>query len=382
LAAAVLGYIVLLIILLTWNPFYLAAPESLNLSLRLGPRDAIRNVILFLPVGFLFRIASGSERGAIMLGFAISASAEIGQIFMPARTPSFVDLAMNTFGAWMGTVLHDLLSTRIAMSPRLVGRLALEVPLMGLLYLLVPLLWVNRLIMDDEGRWLLTTLIGICGAIVLSDMYQQWWGPPGVRSLGRVASAAAAWFFIGMGPSLVSQPVIGFISLGAISLLTAALSAIPKPAADHRFERATLIRLLPVFTFYLILAALWPPSRQLTPWHGLVGITDHFISEDVEINARLLEHLSAFTVFGYILAEWRSRAELSWRRDLPRLLLIATTSALILEMLAGFQMGSGASLLRGMIAICGSLFGGALYHLQRDHVRFLLGRSTITAKET
>src|SRR5919109_3368829 len=154
LAAAVLGYIVLLIFLLTWNPCYLALPEDVSLSLRVGPRDAIRNIVLFLPVGFLYRLMKGSPGGAILLGFAISAAAEVGQFFMPARTPSVVDLVTNTSGAWLGVVLHDLLVTRITMSPRLVGRLALETPLMGLLYLLVPLLWVNRLITDDSSRWL------------------------------------------------------------------------------------------------------------------------------------------------------------------------------------------------------------------------------------
>jgi hypothetical protein len=374
----VLGYIILLIFLLTWNPFQLAAPEGFNFSGRIGPRDAVRNVLLFLPVGFLYRLARGSQLGAIILGFVISASAEAGQIFMPARTPSFIDLTMNTSGAWIGAALHDLLATRIAMSPRLVGRLALEVPLMGLLYLLVPLLWVNRLITNDPSRWLLTALIGICGAVVLSDTYQQWWGPPGIRSLGRVASAAVAWFFVGVGASLLSQPLIGFISLVGIAVFTATLAAIPRPATDHRFERAALIRLLPGFIFYLILAALWSPLQPLTDWHGLVGLTDHPVLEDVEINFQLLEHLAAFTVFGYITAEWRGRAELRWRNDLPRLLLLAFIGASILEFLVGFQTGPGASLLRGILAVLGALFGGALYHLQRAHVRFLLGRSTTT----
>ena len=47
-----LGYIVLVIFLLTWNPFSLTLPEHLQLSFRIGPRDALANVLLFLPVGF------------------------------------------------------------------------------------------------------------------------------------------------------------------------------------------------------------------------------------------------------------------------------------------------------------------------------------------
>ena len=373
----VLGYIVLLILLFTWNPFTLALPEHFSLSLRIGPRDAVRNVILFLPVGFLYCLTQGSPLGATLLGLAISIGAEIGQLFIPARTSSLVDLFTNTSGAALGAVLYNLLSTRIAMSPRLVGRLALEVPLMGLLYLLVPLLWVNRLTAGDASRWLLTILIGVCGAIVLSDTFQQWWGPPGIRSVGRVALAAATWFFVGIGPSLFSQPVAGFAALGGIALLTAMLASIPKLSADHRFERASLIRLIPPFAIYLILAALWPPLRPIGAWHSILGLTDQIVLEDVSINFRLLEYLAAFTVLGYIAAEWRGRAELSWRRDLPGLLLVGVGSALILELLVGFQSGPGASLLRPLIAICGAFFGGAIYHLQRDYVRSLLGRAVV-----
>ena len=372
-----LGYIVLLILLFTWNPFSLALPEHLSFSLRIGPRDAIRNVLLFLPVGFLYCLTQGSLGGAILLGLAISVGAELGQLFIPARTSSPVDLVTNTLGAGMGAALYNLLATRIAMSPRLVGRLALEVPLMGLLYLLVPLLWVNRLTNDGASRWLLTGLIGICGAIVLSDTFQQWWGPPGIRSVGRVALAAATWFFVGIGPSLVSQPIAGFAALSGIAFLTAALASLPRRSNDHRFERVTLLRLLPLFAIYLMLAALWPALRPIGAWHGIFGLTDQIVLEDVSINFRLLEYLAAFTVLGYIAAEWRGRAELSWRRDLPRLLLVGIGSALILEFLVGFQAGPGASLLRPLIAICGAFSGGAIYHLQRDYVRSLLGRAIV-----
>jgi len=373
----VLGYIVLLILLLTWNPFTLALPEHVDLSFRIGPRDAARNALLFLPVGFLYRLTRGSPRGAILMGMGISALAEFVQFFMPARTPSVVDLIMNTSGAWMGAWLHDLTAARIAMTPRLVGSLALEVPLMGLLYLLAPLLWINRLIPDEAAsRWCLTALIGLCGALVISDVSQQWWGPGGFRSAWRVAFAAAAWFFVGVGPSLFTHPFVGFSSLIGVAILTAALAAIPRPPADHRFERATLIRLLPGFVLYLALEALWNPLRPIVAWHGIFGLTDQLAAENVTINFRLLEHLAAFTVLGYITAEWRGRAELPWKRDLPRLLPVTIASAFTLEVLTGFQAGPGASLLRPIVAVGGALFGGVLYHLQRDHVRFLLGRST------
>jgi VanZ family protein len=383
LAAALLGYIVLVIFLLTWNPFSLTLPEHLQLSFRIGPRDALANVLLFLPVGFLFRLGQGRPRGAILLGAAISAGIEAGQFFIPGRTPSVVDVAMNTVGSWIGAGLYDLLSARIAMTPRMVGRLALEVPLMGLIYLLVPLLWVNRLVPDQGlNRWLLTTLIGLCGAIVLSDIFQQWWGPVNLQSLWRVALVAGAWFLVGIGPSLLSDPLDGLASLAGIALLTAALAAILKPSTNRRFERVTLRRLIPGFLLYLVLQALWPPIQPISALHGTFGLMDPLAREDIRVNISLIEHLAAFTVLGYIAAEWRGRAELSWGRDFPQLLLVGIVSALALEVLVGFQAGPGASFLRLLIAICGALFGGILYHLQRDHVRFLLGRPTVEAVQT
>jgi VanZ family protein len=378
-----LGYIVLVIFLLTWNPFSLALPEHLQLSFRVGPRDALANALLFLPVGFLFRLGQGSPRGAILLGAAISAGIEAGQFFIPGRTPSVVDITMNTLGSGIGAGLYDLLTARIAMTPRMVGRLALEVPLMGLIYLLVPLLWVNRLVPDNgQNRWLLTELIGLCGAIVLSDIFQQWWGPVRLQSLWRVALVAGAWFLVGTGPSLLLNPLAGSVTLAGIASLTAVLAAILKPSPNRRFERVTLRRLIPGFILYLGFQALWPPLQPIDAWHGTFGLLDPLAQEDIRVNIRLIEHLAAFTVLGYIAAEWRGRAELSWSRDIPQLLLVGTLSALMLEILVGFQAGPGASFLRLVIALCGALFGGMLYHLQRDHVRFLLGRPTVEVVQT
>jgi hypothetical protein len=192
-----------------------------------------------------------------------------------------------------------------------------------------------------------------------------------------VALAAAIWFFVGIGPSLLSQSVLGFASLSGIAILAAALATIPKASSNRRFERATLSRLIPAFILYLLLQALWPFFQPLIAWHGTFGLMDHVPLDDIRVNIRLIEHLAAFTVLGYILAEWRGRAELSLGRDFPQLLLLGMVSAGTLEILVGFQPGLGASFVRLLIASAGTVFGGILYHLQRDHVRFLLGRSTI-----
>jgi hypothetical protein len=162
LATALLGYFALVIVLLTLNPFYLVLPERLHLSLHIHGDDIVQNLILFLPIGFLYRVTGGGRRGAILLGAALSVSVEAVQLFIPVRTASPADFLTNTLGAWLGAWLHDRLVARIAMTPAMVGRLALETPLMGLMYMLVPLLWMNALALDLEpSRWVLTTLIGV-----------------------------------------------------------------------------------------------------------------------------------------------------------------------------------------------------------------------------
>jgi len=390
LAASFLGYIIVVILLLTWNPFTFSVPEQFKLSLWIGPRDALRNVLLFLPIGFLYRLTRGSRgkaagpldprlaNGAFLLGFILSATAEAGQLFIPGRTPSIVDVTMNTSGAWLGAVLHDAVARRIDLTPRLVAQLSLETPLMGQLYLLIPLLWANRLVEEDASRWWLTGLIGLCGAILLGDIAWHWWGPGRIGSAWRVMLAAGAWFLVGTGQSLPSEPLVGFICLGGVALLAALLAMLPRRSTNRRFEHTTLKRLVPVFMLYLFLQAIWPPFQPTGPWHIMFGLADPLAQEDIHVNVRLLEHLAAFSVLGYIAAEWRGRAELSWRQDLPRFFLVATVIALVLEALAGFQAGMGASLVRPIIVICGAVFGGLIYHLQRDHIRFLLGRSNVS----
>jgi glycopeptide antibiotics resistance protein len=65
--SALLGYVMLIILLLTFNPFYLAWPEKLSFKFQSSFDNLILNVILFLPVGFLYRLVT-RRHGALLLG--------------------------------------------------------------------------------------------------------------------------------------------------------------------------------------------------------------------------------------------------------------------------------------------------------------------------
>jgi glycopeptide antibiotics resistance protein len=371
--SALLGYVTLVILLMTLNPFYVALPEKATLKFNSSLDNLILNIILFLPVGFLYRLITG-QRGALLLGAAISISIETVQLFIPARTTSAMDVVTNTLGAGLGGFFHYMISSRINVTPTLVNRLRLETPLMGLSYLLIPLLWINTLAINEAPyRWLLTILIGTWGAIIFSDLFRHWWPSIDWRVIGYAFLASGTWFLIGAGPGLLRSSNLLLIALG-VMLLTALLTAVPRMDTDRRFEQNTLRSILPSFALYALLLTLWFPFHPFGAWHGFFGFTDRSTDTSLYALYPRLEYLAAFSVLGYLSAEWRGRLELPLAQDLPRLFLMATSAALLLEILSGFQSEHGASVVRFVLAVCGALFGGIIYHLSRAHIRFLLGR--------
>jgi len=373
LALALLGYIILTILFLTFNPFYLAMPERVHFEFHTYPEDVIENVVMFLPVGFLYRLIT-RRRGAWLLGASISLVIELVQIFMPARTSSPTDLLNNTLGAGLGALFYDLLASRIALTPKLIGRLRLETPLMGFIYLLIPLLWVNGLALAESGqRWPLTFLLGVCGAIVFNDVIRSWLDLEGHRLILRVALSTGVWFLFGTGIGLLHPFPIAWVML-AVIVATIVIAILPRRFPERRFERLSLQRLIPVFALYIVLLAIWPPDRPFTDWHGIFGLTTQIQESEWQGLLPRIEYLAAFSILGYLAAEWRGRAELTVMQDLPRLLAVAGGSALALEIIVGFQAGMGASLVRFVLVTVAALYGGVTYHFLRDHIRFLCGR--------
>src|SRR6185369_8354549 len=147
--AALFGYMTLIILLLTLNPFYIKLPTHVAFRWDSDWRNLVSNILLFIPIGFLYRLTTG-RRGALWLGAGMSLTIEVLQFFIPARTPSIVDILANTLGAAFGAYLSDLFSKRIVITAGLVSQLRLETPLMGAIYLLVPLLWIDTLAWNES----------------------------------------------------------------------------------------------------------------------------------------------------------------------------------------------------------------------------------------
>jgi glycopeptide antibiotics resistance protein len=375
LALALLGYFVLVTLVITLSPFDFAF-RRFRISFAMVPSDIVANVALFLPLGFLgrsFEGASARLRGrALWVAIGFSVLVETAQIFIRGRYVSPIDVASNACGAYLGVLLRDRLERMAVWNPNLVGRIGLDVPLVGLLYLLVPQLWLSSVgLVEDARRSVTTLLLGCAGSIVLVALHRHRW-PSGARLAARVVPPLAlVWFMVGALPAATAAPR----TFGAMAVSLAVLTwwfLRRDPVADEqRFEVATLQRFLPVFALYLVVAALWPPFRPMAPWHGAVGFADRLNNASVVDLLLLLEQVGGFTLLGYAAAEWRGRRELSLAADLPRVALAATAFATSLELAQGLLFGPGASAMRALLSTSGALYGVAVYHLARAHVRAL-----------
>lgn len=70
-----------------------------------GTADAIRNVLLFVPLGATALLATGSLALASTVGPALSLAVELTQLGIPGRDASLGDLVFNTLGSLAGVLL-------------------------------------------------------------------------------------------------------------------------------------------------------------------------------------------------------------------------------------------------------------------------------------
>ena len=385
LAVALFGYFVLVTLVITLTPFDFGRRPVL-LSWMLVPSDIVANIALFLPIGFLLRSIGFHWMRRIwqvvLLAAGFSMLLETAQIFIEGRFVSPVDLATNTFGGYLGIMLRDRVERWSVWRPHVVGRIGLDVPLVGLLYLLVPQLWLSGVgLVDDPRRSATMLLLGCAGSIVLVALHRHKWQGSARLAAKMMPPLALAWFAVGALPSLAGSPHIFVpLALGVVAMTAWLL----RPAVDvreRRFEADTLGRFVPVFMLYLVVSALWPPLRAVTPWHGAIGFANRLNDAGVLDVLLLLEQVGGFTLLGYAAAEWRGRRELTLAADLPRVTAIAVTFALALELGQGLLVGPGASLVRALLATSGAMYGAAVYHLARAHVRALRAAQPAPAAE-
>ena len=373
-----LGYFLFVTAVITLAPFRFALPAALRLSWLVDPGDMLANVLLFVPLGFLFRVTAlpssrtghWSAAGAALLA---STALESLQLYLPGRFPSPVDVLANTLGAWLGSQLHARIAAHLG--GRLVRGLALELPLMNVVYLLIPLLWLDGFAAGlDARRLVLSPLLGLAGAIVLAAVWRHRLAERGVLSPPRLAGLAAGWYVVGAAPGLIRRPLLVVGGAVLVALVAWLEAARPTPLApERRFELPTLRRVWPVLVGYLILSALWPMPWAPGSWHGSWGLADLADMPDVVSMLRALEYLGAFTLLGYTVAESRGRREEPTRHRLARLAIACFIATAALELLRGFHPQHGASVLVLLFTGAVGLYGGLLYRMQLRVVREVAG---------
>ena len=359
-------------LIITLLPFDFDRPRAWRVIVHGHPVDFVANILLFVPLGFFYHMARGARHSAfsvLMAGALASVAIESAQLFEAARNASVLDVAANALGAWLGALAYDRVARSNEINGRLVGWLALELPLIGLVYLLVPLLWIDALSSGTEAMRAATApLLGIFGAILLGGIQRHYFGPARASDPRRTAAIAALWFLAGAFPALPSRWVevtSGAVAAGALCWWVGRRR--PQAAASNRrFEVSLLKAAAPVYAAYLALITIAPLLDHAGAWWIGLGFAAD-ASNQIEI-LRLLELVAAFTLLGYIVAEWRGRAVLRYRDALARLVGWSVAVACTVELVRGYQEGHGASVTRGALLIGAALYGGWLYYLQRAHV--------------
>ena len=385
LARGFLSYLLAVICLVTLAPFAFRLPEHPALLWEAPGADFIANILLFVPLGFLYRLTRPADRDrlalrALGIGAAFSALIESAQLFLPTRFSAPADILANGAGAWLGALALDSVTRHLAEPRRtfatLTLNLTLELPLMGPLYLLVPLLWLHGLAHGStRGAAVMALPLGLIGGVILAALHRYRFGPAGSARPLQVAAAAGVWFALGVLPGALVRPGPALGTTLVVSLWTLLLARAPVFNVERRFEGETLRRIAPLYALFLVLLYLGPALRPSPHWHGALGSAALWRGATTEAILRVLEQVAAFTVVGYIVAELRGRREAPFASSWGAVALVASIVAVAMEGVAGWQAGPGASLLRAITAVLAAVHGGWIYHLQREHVRALLRES-------
>lgn len=387
LGRAVLAYLGVVVAIITLAPFRFEARITHGLSFEWTWSDLVLNVIMFAPFGFVYQLTR--PRGTktdwwriALLGAATSGAIELVQLFAPDRFTSLFDVTTNTTGAVLGAATFVLVSRRVR-GDAAVHSLALELPLMGLAYLLIPLCWLIGFGSDGELRRLLVLLPGLMAGAILGTVHAAYVHPAPPRWWLPVTTGG--WAVVAFVPGALGDFTV-IIPGAVVVLATAMLRDIATRRAmqgtddgtiNRRFELPTLRLVLPVYAAYLALSAVWPFPLEHLAWRGTWALMLPGTSPDTAAVFRALEQIAAFTLVGYMGAEYHGRDAGTGRTTLVRIITWSVVTSALLQMVRGFRSDAGASVSIFLLTQMAAAFGHLLYLLQRDHVLALVKRRTL-----
>ncbi|MDZ4257022.1 MAG: VanZ family protein [Gemmatimonadales bacterium] len=361
LGALLLGYLMLVVGVIVLSPFDFAVPAEWRLHLVLTDpgwvADLLLNVVLFIPFGFIGRRVPGLTTVGIgrwlLIGALLSLLIETTQLFLAVRYATLSDVVANAAGMAVGVMLSDRLVRYLGVGVTAVQRLLLDVPLIGIPYLLLPVLWLEGLAAGSTSpdAWAILPLaaaggVAFAGAARTTEV--------GSRSPGRLlAMVTAVWWLVAAGAMIRAAPLA--VVLGLTVTVVAAELADPLwrwlRQRERRLEPVVVPVVLALVGWHLVLVDGLAPATWLA-----IGALDR---------APMLRGLAAaatVTLIGYLLAEWRGRAEHSMIRGILLPILVGGA-------IGWLGVGPRGAMMMAVAAGC----GGALYLLQRDHVVALRG---------
>jgi len=373
-----LGYLLIVVALLTLAPFRFAWPETWDISWWGDRRDAPANFLMFLPVGYFYRLVlprryPHAVLSALMFGTGMSLSVEFLQLFLPDRLTSVFDVLGNGLGGAAGAVLCN--AVRRSLDRRLPSILTLDHPLMNLMYLMLPLMWLACVNIEaiPARAWLLAPL-GIMGTLTLAGLWRYRLSRATDIPRSVFALLIVGWFVFGGVTGLTPAPHIVLQCAVIVALLSVALLYVwgPDRQPAGRFEKAILISIWPCYAVYLLMVVLWARVGPFVAFDLAIGYPEYGFERGFAI--RIAEQLGALTLFGYLLAESFGRSALPPRSRYRRNLLMCVVCALLLEGLHGFLPGDRASVARWLFGSVAAGFGVQLYAAQLNMVLLLRGR--------
>ncbi len=367
-----LAYMLIVVAFCTLAPGNFTWPSGLRLSVEIKASDAILNIALFIIAGFLYQAARRRPGHAIAVGlgfgFACSLCIEVAQLFLPSRYPSPVDLTTNALGGALGAMLYSAFHDSV--EDKAVHGLLLELPLMGSFYLLIPLLWLGGLTATQPSDVMVAPILGLIGAIILASVWKH--RLRAVHSQYWVGFATAGWFLVGSIPALIKWPLPIAISTCVVGMVAFVLASQSwMQSRGRRFELFTLTRAIPVFGLYL----LAPLCFEAAPFSS----TFEAQWTGFEAQARILssvEHLTAFSVLGYLVAESTGRWEMpTW---VPAAFAAAIAIAAVwLLALAGHAPRSISIRSAMLLAVGGAVSGVSIYVHQLAALRTWIATRTL-----
>ncbi|MGE0388393.1 MAG: VanZ family protein [Gammaproteobacteria bacterium] len=382
-ARALLAYCVAMIVLMTVSPFRFDWPGYWKLTVFGDVDDTPVNFILFLPVGYFFRLAGPrhAPRGALhalLFGAALSFTVEGLQLLLPARLTAVFDFISNSLGAGAGAVLCDAIRRRL--DRELPAALALEHPLVNLAYLLLPLMWFAGTGIDHTPAraWLLAPL-GVIGVIAIVGLWRHRFAPAAHVTPAGLALLVFGWFAFGAVSGLRAAPeIVAPCAAGAFALAFALARRGPRThLPERRSEPRVLAAIWPWYVAYLVLLVLLPFGREFVPFASTLGYPQYSFNRNYAI--RMSEQIAALTLLGYLVSQSRGRARRGGRRSIAINVAAGAACALGLEVLHGFLPDDRASGARWLLGTLGAGFGVMIYTMQLSLLRLLRGESVPSA---